>query len=354
MERDLRATHPKGVVWRRVAGPIRDIGARDDGCGDPGRRRALARSLVAIVTDTAAMDEEINIARVERMLEMAASERAELNTQIETLLESRQSYEQLAAMLRELPNKIESQILVPFGPLAFFNGSLQHTNEVTVNLGENYYAKCSAVQAAKIADDRAERTKPNAAAAQAEVDALSERIEQLLALGEHVGGMRPGEIEIRETLDGKPLPPERGAGGGPAAGKMSEASPKPKPSRSLPEIRERGSPSSISKPTTPSASSSSGARSTNDVGAQRRQAAKVTTPFGGQIAPSQESGRKTMPPLPPPPVQERAGTAGASSATNRVSFGDAQVVETRERPPALPPGADTGAPRQSRFMASRR
>ena len=307
------------------------------------------------------MDEEINIARVERMLEMAASERAELNTQIETLLESRQSYEQLAAMLRELPNKIESQILVPFGPLAFFNGSLQHTNEVTVNLGENYYAKCSAVQAAKIADDRAERTKPNAAAAQAEVDALSERIEQLLALGEHVGGMRPGEIEIRETLDGKPLPPEKGgAGGGPAAaGKMSEASPKPKPSRSLPEIRERGSPSSISKPTTPSASSSSGgARSTNDVGAQRRQAAKVTTPFGGQIAPSQESGRKTMPPL-PPPVQERAGTAGASSATNRVSFGDAQVVETRERPPALPPGADTGAaptgaPRQSRFMASRR
>ena len=302
------------------------------------------------------MDEEINIARVERMLEMAASERAELKTQIETLLESRQSYEQLAASLRELPNKIESQILVPFGPLAFFNGSLQHTNEVTVNLGENYYAKCSAVQAAKIADDRAERTKPNAEAAQAEVDALSERIEQLLALGEHVGGMRPGEIEIRETLDGKPLPPEKGgAGGGPAAaGKMSEASPKPKPSRSLPEIRERGSPSSISKPTTPSAaSSSSGARSTNDVGAQRRQAAKVTTPFGGQIAPSQESGRKTMPPL-PPPVQERAGTAGASSATNRVSFGDAQVVETRERPPALPPGADTGAPRQSRFMASRR
>ena len=347
LERGLRATHPKGVVvW---GGGSKNINTRDDAGG------SHVVGALAIVTDTAAMDEEINIARVERMLEMAASERAELNTQIETLLESRQSYEQLAAMLRELPNKIESQILVPFGPLAFFNGSLQHTNEVTVNLGENYYAKCSAVQAAKIADDRAERTKPNAAAAQAEVDALSERIEQLLALGEHVGGMRPGEIEIRETLDGKPLPPERGAGGGPAAGKMSEASPKPKPSRSLPEIRERGSPSSISKPATPSASSSSGgARSTNDVGAQRRQAAKVTTPFGGQIAPSQESGRKTMPPLPPPPVQERAGTAGASSATNRVSFGDAQVVETRERPPALPPGADTGAPRQSRFMASRR
>ena len=183
------------------------------------------------------MDEEINIARVERMLEMAASERAELKTQIETLLESRQSYEQLAAAARAAKQD-ESQILVPFGPLAFFNGSLQHTNEVTVNLGENYYAKCSAVQAAKIADDRAERTKPNAAAAQAEVDALSERIEQLLALGEHVGGMRPGEIEIRETLDGKPLPPEKGgAGGGPAAaGKMSEASPKPKPSRSLPRF----------------------------------------------------------------------------------------------------------------------
>lgn len=43
---------------------------------------------------------------------------------------------------------------VPFGPLAFMPGKLVHTNEVTVLLGDNWFAKCAAKQAQKIVDHR--------------------------------------------------------------------------------------------------------------------------------------------------------------------------------------------------------
>ncbi|XP_043923245.1 unconventional prefoldin RPB5 interactor 1 isoform X2 [Protopterus annectens] len=44
--------------------------------------------------------------------------------------------------------------MVPFGPLAFMPGKLVHTNEVTVLLGDNWFAKCSAKQAVDIAKRR--------------------------------------------------------------------------------------------------------------------------------------------------------------------------------------------------------
>lgn len=43
---------------------------------------------------------------------------------------------------------------VPFGPLAFMPGKLVHTNEVTVLLGDNWFAKCSAKQARGIVAHR--------------------------------------------------------------------------------------------------------------------------------------------------------------------------------------------------------
>lgn len=46
---------------------------------------------------------------------------------------------------------------VPFGPLAFMPGKLVHTNEVTVLLGDNWFAKCSAKQAQKFVDHRMKR-----------------------------------------------------------------------------------------------------------------------------------------------------------------------------------------------------
>lgn len=46
---------------------------------------------------------------------------------------------------------------VPFGSLAFMPGKLVHTNEITVLLGDNWFAKCSAKQAQRLVTHRMER-----------------------------------------------------------------------------------------------------------------------------------------------------------------------------------------------------
>jgi unconventional prefoldin RPB5 interactor 1 len=47
---------------------------------------------------------------------------------------------------------------VPFGPMAFFEGQIQRTNEVIVLLGENYFLKCTVPHARSIIQRRKECT----------------------------------------------------------------------------------------------------------------------------------------------------------------------------------------------------
>ncbi|XP_015745148.1 unconventional prefoldin RPB5 interactor 1 [Python bivittatus] len=49
--------------------------------------------------------------------------------------------------------------MVPFGPLAFMPGRLVHTNEITVLLGDNWFAKCSAKQASGLVEHRKKRVR---------------------------------------------------------------------------------------------------------------------------------------------------------------------------------------------------
>ncbi|KAF3689062.1 Unconventional prefoldin RPB5 interactor [Channa argus] len=63
-------------------------------------------------------------------------------------------YEALNDRLKTLPDQLSYDIMVPFGPLAFMPGKLVHTNEITVLLGDNWFAKCSAKQAQKIVHHR--------------------------------------------------------------------------------------------------------------------------------------------------------------------------------------------------------
>ena len=49
--------------------------------------------------------------------------------------------------------------MVPFGPFAFMPGKLVHTNEVTVLLGENWFAKCSAKQAVGLVEHGKEHVR---------------------------------------------------------------------------------------------------------------------------------------------------------------------------------------------------
>nr|KAF6268975.1 URI1 prefoldin like chaperone [Pipistrellus kuhlii] len=63
-------------------------------------------------------------------------------------------YSALQERLGTLPDKLSYDIMVPFGPFAFMPGKLVHTNEVTVLLGDNWFAKCSAKQAVGLAEHR--------------------------------------------------------------------------------------------------------------------------------------------------------------------------------------------------------
>ncbi|CAB1322967.1 unnamed protein product [Coregonus sp. 'balchen'] len=63
-------------------------------------------------------------------------------------------YEALEDRLKTLPDQVSYDIMVPFGPLAFMPGKLVHTNEITVLLGDNWFAKCSAKQAQKLVEHR--------------------------------------------------------------------------------------------------------------------------------------------------------------------------------------------------------
>ncbi|XP_055450930.1 unconventional prefoldin RPB5 interactor 1 [Psammomys obesus] len=68
-------------------------------------------------------------------------------------------YSALQERLRSLPDKLSYDIMVPFGPLAFMPGKLVHTNEVTVLLGDNWFAKCSAKQAVGLVEHRKEHVR---------------------------------------------------------------------------------------------------------------------------------------------------------------------------------------------------
>ena len=71
----------------------------------------------------------------------------------------RGDYLTLKSRLTELPNKVSHQVMVPFGPRAFFPGHLKHTNEIMVLLGDNWFVEQSAKQASAIVDRRLKRER---------------------------------------------------------------------------------------------------------------------------------------------------------------------------------------------------
>ncbi|XP_047453098.1 unconventional prefoldin RPB5 interactor 1 [Mugil cephalus] len=108
-------------------------------------------------------------------------------------------YESLHDRLQTLPDQLSYDIMVPFGPLAFMPGKLVHTNEVTVLLGDNWFAKCSAKQAQKIVDHRMKYVKN-------ELDDLSKTVKNFEArLGfakdlEKISASKGDYADIREEV----------------------------------------------------------------------------------------------------------------------------------------------------------
>ena len=272
-------------------------------------------------------------ASLHRMLEMTAARRNELYVERDRLQEGLDQYTHLAASLVELPDKVESPALVPFGSLAYFPGSLVHTNELTVLLGANYFAKCSATQAARIAHSRAEQAQEQLSEREGELDGLSARIEQLMALARLQGG-DAGTREIREyEEDDQPA-----------------AAAKPPPART-PAPRAQAA---------PKAQAGACSRTTADAGAERQRARA-----GG----SEEAGKPVAAKKPSASVsfsedviERRGGPTSMAEAEPKAtppaelaeSFREARA-QAAAQAKAQSGGADADAPApKSRFMASRR
>ncbi|GAB5366957.1 hypothetical protein AAMO2058_001188600 [Amorphochlora amoebiformis] len=85
--------------------------------------------------------------RTEDLLEFEGSK-------VEKATEALERYEKELLQLKDtvegLPREVRRPIMVPFGKRAFFPGYLQHTNEILVLLGANYYVQRSATQACEI------------------------------------------------------------------------------------------------------------------------------------------------------------------------------------------------------------
>ncbi|EOD05953.1 hypothetical protein EMIHUDRAFT_107099 [Emiliania huxleyi CCMP1516] len=100
-----------------------------------------------------------------------------------------EEYEALGATLTALPERVERPAMVPLGKLALFPGTLRHTNEVTVLLGENLFALRSASQAVGIAERRAEFVAAQVQSLEEEVRELGSELEKLGAM--HTLGLDP-------------------------------------------------------------------------------------------------------------------------------------------------------------------
>ncbi|KAJ2714610.1 uri1, prefoldin-like chaperone [Coemansia spiralis] len=105
--------------------------------------------------------------------------------------EYKAEYHDLQQTLRELPDEIEQEAMVPVGPLAFFPGKLVSTNEILVLLGDNWFVERSAKQAADIAGRREDYIDGQIAQAAAELADLKKQRER-----------GPKDLDIAQLLQG--------------------------------------------------------------------------------------------------------------------------------------------------------
>ncbi|XP_005997073.1 unconventional prefoldin RPB5 interactor 1 [Latimeria chalumnae] len=108
-------------------------------------------------------------------------------------------YEELQKRLLTLPDKLSYDVMVPFGPFAFMPGELVHTNEVTVLLGDNWFAKCSAKQAVNLVEHRKKHVQMALDDLQKVVKSFESRMgftEELQKLADEKGDI----VDIREEI----------------------------------------------------------------------------------------------------------------------------------------------------------
>jgi len=142
---------------------------------------------------------KLAVRRLDEQLEKARDSAKQLQ-------ERNDKYDELRAVLQDLPEKVSHPVMVPFGPLAFFEGHLEHTNEVLVQLSSEWFALKTAKHALGTVDRRVQRLRAEKDAVGREVTDLEERRRLAVAEGA-AAGIRPtgerggdpdGILDIRE------------------------------------------------------------------------------------------------------------------------------------------------------------
>lgn len=135
---------------------------------------------------------------LDRLVEKQEEEIETVTKQIQLWDTYKNDYEELLKLINNIKDKVRHPYKIPLAgsQLAFVSGHIIHTNELTVLLGDNYFALRSAKQASQIIDRRLNNIKESLKKSQ---DAKKKTEDWLEAAREH---KRDKEefVEIIETM----------------------------------------------------------------------------------------------------------------------------------------------------------
>lgn len=114
-------------------------------------------------------------------------------------------YESLKGNMEMLVKKVNHPIMVPIchnmrkedAPLAFMPGNLDHTNQVMVSLGDNWFADRSVSQAVEIAERRIKFVKERKVETEKEIESINNWFKFTSQLAEESKDL----VEIMEEYD---------------------------------------------------------------------------------------------------------------------------------------------------------
>lgn len=115
-------------------------------------------------------------AQISRFQEENRKALLERQQRLNTCEKYKQDYEKLEELLKTLPNRTTHEVMVPIGSVAFMPGKLVHTNEITVLLGDNWFAERSASQALKIVERRKKYVEDNIAGINKDIKSFDARL----------------------------------------------------------------------------------------------------------------------------------------------------------------------------------
>uniref|UniRef100_A0ACD5XG85 Uncharacterized protein n=1 Tax=Avena sativa TaxID=4498 RepID=A0ACD5XG85_AVESA len=104
----------------------------------------------------------------------------------------------LVSLVQRLPDELSHEIMVPFGGAAFFPGSLIHTNQLLVLLGDGYYADRSAKQTIEILHRRGTELETQMEAIKATISDLEAEAKFFESTAAEAS---EGLVEIREEYE---------------------------------------------------------------------------------------------------------------------------------------------------------